>query len=474
MKNIFLLAFSYILCTGIQAQSTPDDLPAAIDAAIARLKAAQPVKVCGDDSKMSRMYGTSCQSREFQAPPLLKAPQIKWQNNPGWWGVWPPFVVGNLILTGSCNNDGNEGLSALDKNTGKIMWRIGNICATGNRRGSTGFVSFYELPSGEVLLLYPREDGKPADYYVIDVKTGKIVRSLSPVKVGPTRNQGGVFTVVNQTSAGGYSYISALSPDMSKVLWQNKDFALAMTDKLDPHYMPTFSPSAALDGMLFLTARSLDQPVPATRQLHAIDIKTGKTIWKHTQQKVVEKSGNTAYLSDDGNPIVANEKVIIRMQNANGESLRALDTKTGKILWNSNLLSGQVIQNRVAVGKMIVIEAYAKKERQVLGYSLADGKLIWKRKISPNARLLNSSGGVFYMGERMVDADNRWKESRFQGLDGETGTLLWTTNFPEHFLDISGETPWNIETKTGGPPTWVIDRDGAIYGVTLKGAYKLQ
>lgn len=56
------------------------------------------------------------------------------------------------------------------------------------------------------------------------------------------------------------------------------------------------------------------------------------------------------------------------------------------------------------------------------------------------------------------------------------GTLLWTTTLPGHNLDFDGG--WGIEPdpRRGGSqgPAWRIGRDGAICGVTLTGAFKLQ
>lgn len=464
-----------------QSASIPNDSPAAREAAIARLRAATPAEVCADASTMSRTYGTTCASREFPAPPILEAPKFVWEVKPGWWGVWSPFLVGNLVLTGSCNNDGNEGLSALDMATGRIVWRISHICTVGHRRGSMGSVSFFELPSGEVLLIYPRSNGEPTDHYVIDVKAGRIVRSLTPLRRGPMSEAGGVFMVVTQSTPENSSYINAFGPSLDNLLWRNDGFRLAMTNDLDPRYKPTFSAPAASGGVLFRTARSKAQPDPPTRQLHAIDLQTGKTLWRHTNQPVTERSNTIAYRSDDELPMVAGGKVIIKVSgllgptrlglDPNGESLRALDTRTGATLWTTAPIQGQTINNRVAAGPVLVVEVQNGNDKQLWGYRLADGRLAWRRPVPKDAKLLASSGGVFYVSER-VEAE----DYRLQGLDGETGTLLWTTILPGHNLTFDSQ--WGIQDARGGTgiqgPAWRIGRDGAIYGVTLAGAYKLQ
>lgn len=483
--RISCLAIAFLLCTGTVRAQVPDDSPKARDAAIARLKNISGYQPCEDASTMTRPFGTTCYSREFAAPPILSAPKIQWEMNPGWWSVWTPFVAGNYVLTGSCNNETNAGLSIIDKSNGKIVWRIGNICQVGNRRGSMGAIQFFELPSNEVLMLYAREDGGPADYYVISLKTGTIVRSLKIARPGaPIRSYGDVFTAVTQSTKNGYSILSGLNTNLDKVLWENTAFRLAMPDKLDPHYQPTFSAGAAEDGILFLSARSKDQSDPPTRQLHAIDLKTGKTLWRHTDQPATEKSGNSTYRSDDGLPVIVNHKVIIKVKGLNGptvpngepygEALRAFDKNTGKILWTTKPQPKQQIINRVGAGAIIVTEVATGKEKEIWGYNTVDGKPVWKRKISSNAGLLCGSGGAFYVGERMVYENNKWKDTQLQGFDGETGTLLWTGSLPERFFQYDVNSPWNIESKSGGLPVWTIDRDGSIYGVTFKGVYKLK
>lgn len=430
---------------------------------------------------MSRSYGTSCASREFPAPPILAAPKVAWEIKPGWWGAWSPFLVGNLVLTGSCNNDGNEGVAALDMATGRIAWRIASVCAVGNRRGSMGAVSFYELPSGEVLLVYPRENGEPTDYYVIDVKAGRIVRSLKPARVAPMFEADGVFTVVTQSAQAQSSYLTAFGADLERQLWRNEGFRLAMPDNLDPHYTPTFSAPAVSGGVMYRTARSKDQPDPPTRQLHAIDLQTGKTLWRHTDQPPTERSGAHTYRSDDGLPMVAGGRVIIKVSGVlgvvgpgrapNGEALRALDLRSGAAVWTTTAIPGQQLVNRVAVGPVLVVEETSPKGSALSGYRLADGTLAWRRPVADGVKLLASSGGVFYTTERTGKEDYR-----LQGLDGDTGTLIWTTTLPGHNMVFDGQ--WGIQDARSGTglqgPAWRIGRDGAIYGVRLDGAYKLQ
>jgi outer membrane protein assembly factor BamB len=453
---------------------TPDDSPAARDAAIARLRSAPPRTVCSAPARMSRSFGTLCASREFPAPPILTPPRFVWTVKPGWWAVWSPFLAGDLVLAGSCNNDDNPGLSAFDTKTGKLRWRIGEPCSVGNRRGTMGTVAFHELPSGELLWIYPRENGEPTDFYVVDLKAGRIVRSLKPVKRGPTRSHGAVFSILTQSEKDQTSYLNGLSPELDQLLWRNDGFRSSCKDKLDRHCKPVFTASAISGNTLFLSATAKDQPEPPTRQLHAIDLSTGKTLWRHTSQPVTEQThrGSTplAYRSDDGIPMVVAGRVIIQVDGLPGQGLRALDPATGRILWTT-AASPKPMGARIGAGDMLIVEsAPLGGERELRAYRLADGSIAWRRPFPPGARLLASSGGAFYVSEHTGKED-----IRFQGFDSLTGTLLWTTVLPGH--NVPFDHSWNIHDlgSTGlQGPSWRIGADGAIYGITLEGAYKLQ
>ncbi len=481
-RTLLGAAITLLSASMASAAPQPDDSEAARQAALSRLRAAplpSPASVCDDGATMSRTHGSSCLSREFAAPPLLAAPRMAWSVKPGWWGVWSPFLVGRLMLTGSCNNDGNEGISALDQETGRIVWRIASVCATGNRRGSSGQVAFHELPSGEVLLVYARDDGGPPDHYVIDVRAGRIVRTLTPVKRGPLRQAGGVFSTVSQSNSAGRSTIHALDASLERILWQNDGFRLAMDRQAD-RYRPTFSPPAGAGGLMFQTARSLEQPEPPTRQLQAIDLRDGRTLWRHTAQPVAEQGPAGGLRSDDGTPMVAGGRVIVRVQGLlgaarsghapSGDGLRAFEPRSGTILWTTDPQPGQSLGNRVAALDLLVSEAEQGGRRSLLAHRLADGRPVWERPVQATAQLLASAGGVLYVSERPDP-----KTLRLSGLDGATGTLLWRTDLPAHNMNF--EALWGIEDLRGGiaqGPAWRIGRDGAIYGVRLDGAYKLQ
>jgi outer membrane protein assembly factor BamB len=469
-----------------RAVAEADDSAAVRQAALARLRAAPARVVCQDKSTASQVHGSTCASREFPAPAILDAPSFRWQAEYGWWAVWSPFLIDGKVLTGSCNNEDNKGLSALDMRTGKMLWRIGQICNEGNRAGSMGTVRFFELGPQTVLFTLGRDDGKPVDYYVVDVKAGKILRTLSPVKRGPWFWQDGVFTVVTHSTPDKVTYLNGLNANLDQVVWRHDSFRF-MCDKLDPHCEPVFSPGAGSDGMLYFSATARDQPEPPTRQLHAFDARTGKLLWRHTDQPEFSLQQRPGYRSDDGAPMVADGKVIIRLgryleagRKERAQSLRALDAKSGTILWTTEPVplglgfqKGLRLGNRIAVGDMLVADFQGEDGKQLFGYRLSDGRLMWRRNANLNAVLTASAGGVFYLAENLRAGNE--ETLLLQGFDGLTGTRLWSARLPGHNLPFTGEWDMNAAPSTLlQGPSWRIGRDGAIYGVSMKGAYKLQ
>ena len=469
-----------------QAAPRPDDSEAARAAAIARLRAAPPREVCRDEASASQVYGTSCASREFPAPPLLQAPKFQWQVNPGWWAVWSPFLIDGKVLTGSCNNDDNKGLSALDMRNGKTLWRIGDICDEGNRAGSMGRARFYELNPQTVLFELNRDDGKPNDFYVVDARAGKIVRTLKPLKRGPLLSAEGVFSVITHSTKESMTYLTGLNEDLSKILWRHESFRFRC-DPLDRHCLPVFSTGAAHDGMLYFTATAVDQPEPPTRQLHAFDLHSGRLLWRHTDQPRYDRWQQAGHRSEDGPPLVADGKVIVKWgtyldqdRGLPGQALRALDARTGAVVWTSAPVPqwsgdrlGIYLGNRIAAGDMLIAEVQDDGGKELFGYRLADGQLMWRRPVDRNDTLTASSGGVFYLAES--EREGKEESVLLRGLDARTGTLLWSTRLPGHNLPFTGE--WAIEEPPSillQGPSWRIGRDGAIYGITLKGAYKLR
>ena len=478
---------------GALAAPVPDDSQSARDAAKARLRAAPRTVVCADPAIGSRRYGTNCASREFNAPPRLEAPRQRWSLEPGWRGLWSPYLIGDLLLTGSCFNETHQGLSAIDQRTGKVLWRNAKPCREGGRNGSVGITALYEWKPGQVLWVFNREDGKPVDYMIVDLRNGAIVGTVTPPRRGALRQRDGVFITVSNSKQDQALYLNGLSPQLDQPLWRLEGFHREC-DAFSRFCDGAVSTSAGSDGVEYISVMPKDQPDPPAKQLHAIDARTGRLLWRHQAQPVTLMGpGDIQRRSDDGAPMVADGRVIIRVDGTLGPvpvtsspgsfAYRALHAKTGEILWTTEALpryfkepwagtTSQMRGTRIAAGNMLITEVLSGDEntKELWAYRLADGSLAWRRPVSRELRLMASAGGVIHVSI----SGNGGPTHSLQGLDSQTGTLLWSTEVVAHNNPVTGG--WAIEgpeTNVFLGPFFRIAPDGAIYGTTVTTAYRM-
>jgi outer membrane protein assembly factor BamB len=480
------LAIAVWCFASMVSASPPDDSEAARQAAIERLRAAPASAVCGDLAISSRTWGTSCASREFNAPPLLQAPRFRWQVEYGWWGTWSPWVGEGLLLTGSCANETNQGLSALDLQTGKLRWRMATICQDANLNGTMGTVSFHYAGPGKVLFALQRNDRPVIDWMLLDLKTGRVLEQYTPVKRGPTVEVGGAFSVLTASRENQRSYLNLLSPKLDRIVGRYEEFRFGcpLSENQCP---PVFGLGAASNGMLFMSGMSIDQAEPPARELHAFDVATGALRWRHTAQPTREIDGRGRNVrSDDARPMIVDGKVIIRLEDEHHHMLRALDPATGNILWttdpqprrimeNHGLLGPRTLTTWIGAGRAIVGYVTSEQMSELMAWSTTDGALLWRRAVPRNTDLTASAGGVFYTAFTIVKPSNKDNELEIQGYEAATGTRLWSTVIPAHNRPFKSD--WSITQISygaAGGPGWRIGPDGALYGITLKGAYKLQ
>ncbi len=477
-----------------QAAPVPDDSPAAREAAVAYLRATPRTQVCRDSSHGSRPFGTTCASREFDAPPRLQAPRLRWSIEPGWRGLWSPYLIGDMLLTGSCFNETHKGLSAIDTRNGRVLWRTSAPCDDGNRNGSVGESALHEWQDGQLLWALGRNDGKPADHLIIDLRNGRVLGKRNPAKRGAVRQRDGVFLSITHSEREQTTYLNGMGPQLETLLWQLAGFRYKC-DELDRFCERVFSPSAGAEGIEYFSATAKDQSDPPTRQLHAVELRSGRVLWRHQDQPVtLTGPGRLQRRSDDGAPLVTEGQVIIRVDGTLGPApvtsspgsfaYRALHARTGQLLWTSEALptrfrqpwAGSTSQQRgtrLAAGRMLVTEVLNGdgSAKELWAYRLADGSLAWRRPVSRELRLMASAGGVIHVA---IDASVGGSHHTLQGLDSNTGTLLWATEIPKHNNPMSHG--WHIEGPESNvmlAPFFRIARDGAIYGTTVTTAYKL-
>ncbi len=144
-----------------------------------------------------------------------------------------------------------------------------------------------------------------------------------------------------------------------------------------------FGPSAVYDdGRVF--------SIGTTGRLYAYDAKTGKRLWEthigpaheRMEQKKKEAFEKQTFASDfgwDASPVVADGVLIVPMfDHAVDTSLRGVDPKTGKTLWEREAVSSRYATPAVWShgGKQYVLVATRAGEMRLIQPS--DGKVLWK------------------------------------------------------------------------------------------------
>jgi outer membrane protein assembly factor BamB len=307
------------------------------------------------------------------------------------------------------------------------------------------------------------------------------------------RQRDGVFITVSYSKQDQGTYLNGIGPGLDQPLWRLEGFHF-QCDAFNRFCDGAFSPSAGADGVEYISLMAKDQPEPPAKQLHAVDARSGRLLWRHLAQPVMLLGpGSIQRRSDDGTPMVADGRVIIRVDGSLGPvpvtsspgsfAYRALHAKTGEILWTTEGLprhfkepwTGTTSQQRgthIAAGGMLVTEVLSGdgNTKELWTYRLADGRLAWRRPVPRDLRLMASAGGVIHVAIN----GNGGSTHILQGLDSMTGTLLWSTEVAAHNNPIT--QGWDIEgdeTNVFLGPFFRIASDGAIYGTTVTTAYKL-
>ena len=478
--------------TGMESAPVPDDSEPSRRAAVQRLKSAQKREVCpGTDKSIPHLLGTPCGTREFDAPPILETPKLQWVNKPGWWGAEDFGIFDNKIYTYGCQRAG-YGLAAFDLKNGQRSWLNRELCDKMVRAPAS---RPFRITNSSMLIFNGRNT------LLIDTKNGKLLKQDTTVVDWHTLEQFDSKFVSTGKKKGENSFLVARSPDLKQTIWKNNSF-LSQCEKDCPQ--PFFSRFAYSDGILYVSAPPKDSADAPHRQLHAVDIKTGKTLWVHTDQPDVREFYGKPGVwkkSDDSSPMVAGNKVIIRVEGVLGKgapsyAYRALDAKTGRELWTTAAIPGkfseewlprdrfaqlgQSVELHLVSGNLLITTvAGGEPHRELWAYNLNDGSPAWRRDIVEKKgfyrlTLAASAGGVLYLAS----------QSRVTALEAATGTKLWDDYIQpgydeENWMQIMpssvsdtpsaqkyGEFTWDHR--------WVIGPDGAFYGTFAPGVFKIR
>jgi outer membrane protein assembly factor BamB len=479
------------LPSGIAGAPVADDSDAARQTALGRLRLRQGKPVCsGTDSRVPSHLGTPCGTREFDAPALLEAPKVQWKVNKGYWTFNPFVVVGDRLFSASCrhNTEADGGTYALDAKTGKLLWRDRKICekTMDPDRYDDSEYRLFALPDQSLLVSVVGVDSGYRQFRY-DMKAGKLLSQGKKRLNWWNMQLAGSQFISHAHVKSGAIYIAARSPDLGEPVWKREDFAGLCPRELSPDSCMSYNVSnfAWSDGVIYASAARLDMAPPVHRQLHAIDLKTGALLWRHTSQGVEKLTERGPKRADDGSPMVTQGKVILRVDDANASAFRALDAKGGTALWTTQPmpirfkeewlprgkgrradLAQEVQSHLIADGQLIVLmQGDAPGHCELWAYRVADGQASWRRPCvmdTPHIHLAAAAGGAVYFIDHVG----------LNALEAQSGTLLWTlplssdTDNPDS-IGMPGGHPSERTAQRFGeiswPDTWVIGPDGGFY-----------
>ncbi|MBS1830852.1 MAG: PQQ-like beta-propeller repeat protein [Acidobacteria bacterium] len=170
----------------------------------------------------------------------------------------------------------------------------------------------------------------------------------------------------------------------------------------------------------------------------AYDVKTGKELWTHSYPANFQES-----MGGDGpraTPTYHSGRLY--SMGATGE-MRALDAKTGKVIWSKNILSENNASNLtwgmcaapLIVDNMVIAQPGGSNSNSVVAYDKETGKKIWGSLDDQQA----------YTSPMLVTLDGKRQiltvtAKRAVGLEPESGKLLWDYPWTTQY-DVNASQP---------------------------------
>ncbi|KAL1522591.1 hypothetical protein AB1Y20_017575 [Prymnesium parvum] len=301
------------------------------------------------------------------------------------------------------------------------------------------------------------------------------------------KRKDGKMSLVGARSSGGA--IFAVDIATGKLLYQS-DFATSGKDS------SAWMLSAA-DGIAVVPSSSTGGPLDT---FNGVDLETGKFLWNYTW--TYDKGGYNIMVAIKVNKAGVSTALV---QDPGG-GVHAMNLHTGKLLWKNTemwtkvpsfttagcLITGETVvcgsnqpppqpvigshpAQMKTVDELTTWRAYWKIGGVVHAHSLVDGKTLWVRK----TRLpVNAGGaaanGIFYYGagpnapgSGPPEGDRMPWHGAMEAIDIATGKVLWST--PTHTLvgyispRANGATPSNIECEPDAFPNPSVGADGTVY-----------
>lgn len=346
-----------------------------------------------------------------------------------------PIVVGERIFLSSTDSE-SEQLVALcvDRASGKITWRRDvttpyTADVTGGARIAGGRRSNYASPS-------PATDGKRVVFFF---GNGDLVAfDLEGEKLW-ARNI--------QEDYGAFAF-----------QW-------------------TFSASPTIfDGRLFLPVLQRDVPVGRGRRgggdgerrsgiesfVLAMDLETGKTIYKHVRPSPARVESLEAYTTLIPRVTKSGRKELLCV---GGDVLTAHDPESGKELWRwgtwnegHRQRAWRLVPTVVLGGDLALVCApkrapvYAVRLADDASGDLGEDALVWKSEGRPNEVSSDVPTPAYHNGAFYVLNDNRASLSKVAAKDG---SIVWTTQLTPDFK-------WRASPTWADGKLWCIDHNGNV------------
>ncbi len=198
-----------------------------------------------------------------------------------------------------------------------------------------------------------------------------------------------------------------------------------------------YSAISVYDGTLYTMYRKGAAAGPGQEVFIAMDAQTGKTIWEYAYEASTKGFNFGAGPGPHGTPTVTADRVF-----AAGTTgiLSALDRKTGKLLWQHDLIKeygGTQRDNGYACSPLAygdtIVMMVGGKENSVMAFKQSDGTVAWH---TPGFQNSTSSPVLVKFGD-----EEQLLAFLFEGIaafEPRTGKLLWS--FPhsnEHGLNVT-------------------------------------
>lgn len=246
-----------------------------------------------------------------------------------------PAIAGNKIIFGSCDNN----IYCLDKNNGSLIWKI-----------KTNKAVFGTPIIKDNIAYIGASDGK---FRAINIDTKEIIWSFDSIN---NYQESRPVIYKNLIIFGAWdSYLYALNIENGSLAWKWNN------GNTRPHFAPAAVYPVVSHDKVFITAPD--------RFMTAIDVNSGKTVWRTKEHMVRETIG------------ISNDKNVVYSRCMN-DSVFALDVTADaiKLRWKINADFGydhnpsMLIENN---GRVV----FGTKNGEIICIDANNGDIIWKHKI---------------------------------------------------------------------------------------------